>query len=211
MDPHLEALQQLLEVSSAAENRDKALYHLAMLDRSQRQVEVKLAHFIRENRSLKSLMAETSKDFEPKVLELEAKSAELVAANERMSVAEQVAKFGIWEANHNTQTIVISQGMKTLLRLPEEVPLEMSLADWNCLLHPGNAAEVIDSFAKASDEEDFEAEFHAQLADGTNHWHRVRARGEFAADRLVRRIGATIDITVEKEALEALRVSEAAL
>jgi diguanylate cyclase (GGDEF)-like protein len=211
MDPHVHALKKLIEVRDASENRHEALHHLALLERSLRQMKFMLEHLVRKNHSLKCLMAQKSKDFEEEVLKLEAKSAELTKVDDRMKLAEQVARFGVWEASHRTETMTISQGLKALLRLPAEQPLEMSFAEWSRLIHPKDTAEVAGIVAKAAEEPDFEAELRVNLPDGTTRWHRVRAQGEFVEGRLVRGIGMTIDVTTERETLNALRAAEAAL
>jgi PAS domain S-box-containing protein len=129
---------------------------------------------------------------------------------DRIRLAEQAAQFGIWEADTATDTMTISEGMKGLLRLPADAPLQMSLTDWNNLIHPEHVAAVNDALAKSiMARTDFEAEFRVVLPDGAVRWHRAQARTEFANDQPVRCTGATIDITGQKEALLALEEARA--
>jgi two-component system, sensor histidine kinase and response regulator len=129
---------------------------------------------------------------------------------ERIRLAEQAAQFGIWEANTTTETMTISEGMKELLRLPGDAPLQMSLLDWNNLIHPEHVAAVNEALARSiAAQSDFEAEFRVVLPDGAVRWHRAQARIEFANGQPLRCTGATIDITGQKEVLLALEQARA--
>ena len=129
---------------------------------------------------------------------------------DRIGLAEQAAQFGIWEANTTTDTMTISEGMKALLRLPADAPLQMSLTDWNNLIHPEHVAAVNEALARSiAAQNDFEAEFRVVLPDGAVRWHRAQARIEFGNGQPLRCTGATIDITGQKEVLFALEQARA--
>jgi two-component system sensor histidine kinase/response regulator len=129
---------------------------------------------------------------------------------DRFKLAEQAAQFGIWEADTTTETMTISEGMKAILRLPVDAPLQMSLAEWNNMIHPEHAAAVNQALARAvAAQDDFEAEFRVVLPDGSVRWHRAQARIEFANGQPRRCTGATIDVTGQKEVLLALEQARA--
>jgi PAS domain S-box-containing protein len=129
---------------------------------------------------------------------------------DRIRLAEQAAQFGIWEADTATDTMTISEGMKELLHLPADAPLQMSLLEWNSLIHPEHVAAVNEALGKSiAAQTNFEAEFRVVLPDGSVRWHRAQARIDSTSGQSVRCTGATIDITGQKEVLLALEQARA--
>ena len=126
----------------------------------------------------------------------------------RLELAEEVAGFGLWEVDHIAGTMTLSRGMARLRGLPEGAPLCMSQEEWNQTIDPEQRIAASAAVAKClANHEDFHAEFRMTLPDGSIRWHRAQAHDEFAAGRLVRTTGATIDITEHKDILRSLELA----
>jgi PAS domain S-box-containing protein len=126
----------------------------------------------------------------------------------RLDLAEKVAGFGVWEADHLAGTMTISRGMARLTGWPEGAPLRVSMEEWSRHLDPEHRIAVAAAVAKSiANHEDFHAEFRVVLPDGSIRWQRAQARDEMAAGKLVRTTGATIDITQHKDMLRSLEMA----
>ena len=93
------------------------------------------------------------------------------------------------------------------------LPNEIRLAgdDWEGLLHPEEAERVCTSYAAAlaSGAIIWREEYRIRRKDGSYAWVLHRARLEHSSDgRVIRKIGAMLDVTSLREAREALRRSE---
>jgi signal transduction histidine kinase/DNA-binding response OmpR family regulator len=119
---------------------------------------------------------------------------------ERMRLAEEAAGFGVWESDRRTQSITVSEGMLRLHGLPEGGPPTYSLRDFVSLLDPDYIAAL-----RAATNESFETGQRIQIEvpiraqDGTTKWRRIQARPEYRDGKPWRLIGATLDITSERQ------------
>jgi PAS domain S-box-containing protein len=124
---------------------------------------------------------------------------------ERMKLAEGAAAFGIWEVDVLAGTMTLSEGMLPLHALPEGSPLRYSLEDFARAVNPHQTATVKAAADQAmQDRKPFQIETSVPSPEGLIRWQRVYGRVEFVADQPARIIGATMDITREKEILLSL-------
>ncbi|MBV9505114.1 MAG: response regulator [Acidobacteriia bacterium] len=127
---------------------------------------------------------------------------------ERIALAEKAAAFGIWETNE--KSIKFSDGFAALLGLTDgrrELPLDL----WFSWIHP----EDIDSLHEAAARctlhgEAFLGDARMLLPDGTTRWHRLHGHCEPGQVQGNRVVGATVDITREKEMMARLDQARAA-
>ena len=119
---------------------------------------------------------------------------------ERMRLAEEAAGFGVWESDRQTQSITVSEGMLRLHGLPEGGPHTYSLRDFVSQLDPNYIAAL-----RAATDESFETGQRIQIEvpiraqDGTTRWRRIQARPEYRDGQPWRLVGATLDITRERQ------------
>jgi len=129
---------------------------------------------------------------------------------ERMRLAEQAAGFGIWEVDYLGNTITLSEGMLVLNRMPSGAPLRYTLQEFGKVSNPDHIAAVRKASAWAiENRKPFQIETESVSQDGTVQWQRIQGRVEFAGNAPQRIIGATIDITREKEIAVSLEQARA--
>jgi signal transduction histidine kinase/DNA-binding response OmpR family regulator/GAF domain-containing protein len=129
----------------------------------------------------------------------------LNASAERMDIAEKVAGFGIWEVDLRANTITLSEGMLPLNRLPQGSPLRYTLEEFGKLSDPESIAAVAAaSNAAIASRTCFQIETKWTSPNGSPIWQRIRGCPEFEGDQPVRLVGATLDITREREILDSL-------
>ena len=124
----------------------------------------------------------------------------------RLRLAEEVAGFGIWEADLASGVVLLSPGAARLNGFPA-VETWLPVGALSALIHPDDQAMVAESNHRANEEgRDYEIEFRSRFSDGCYRWRRSRGRVERAhADgKPVRVIGAMIDIHREREQLQQL-------
>jgi PAS domain S-box-containing protein len=130
----------------------------------------------------------------------------LRASAERMELAEKVAGFGIWEVDLRANTMTLSQGMLPLNRMPLGSPLRYTLEDFGKASDPEHIAAVSEaSNAAIATRTPFQIETKWTSPNGSVVWQRIRGCPEFEGDQPARIVGATLDITREKEILESLQ------
>lgn len=146
-----------------------------------------------------------------RVRRLEAESAALRRAEQKLRLAMDATQDGIWEWYPQTGAVVWSPEAYTMLGYaPDAFP--MSLDRWRALLHPEDAPGIMQEIMAQIDAEPdaFAVEFRLQHRDGSWVWIYGRGRvAEVDAEgALVRVIGTHTDITARKEMETALRQSE---
>ena len=126
------------------------------------------------------------------------------AIEERVRIAEQVARFGTWSWNPATGLVTLSGGAAEINGLgPDtvEVPLQALYAT----VHPDDRAAASDTRDHALDHgAAYVNEFRRVLPDGSVRWHRNHGHISQAGRRVV---GAVMDITAEKEVVDRLNRS----
>jgi len=119
---------------------------------------------------------------------------------ERMRLAEEAAGFGVWESDRQAQSITISEGMLRLHELPADAPLTYTTRDIVSKLD-ANYISALRTATEASFEtgQRFQIELPIRAQDGTTRWRRIQARPEYRDGEPWRLIGATLDITSERQ------------
>jgi PAS domain S-box-containing protein len=127
--------------------------------------------------------------------------------SDRHRLAEQVAGFGIWEKDLTSDMVTLSEGAAALMRLPRNT-VKVKEIELQERLDPHHRVQLEAATRRVVEQgEDQEVEFRVTFADGTVRWCRSHARSEFADGRVVRMVGAILDITKERTMLEELRAS----
>ena len=129
---------------------------------------------------------------------------------ERMRLAEEAAGFGVWESDRLAESITVSQGMLRLHELPPDAPLTYTSREIVTMLD----ADYIAALKRATDAsfdtgESFQIEVPIRSRDGSTRWRRIQARPEYQNGEPWRLIGATLDITGEREMRRSLEQARA--
>ena len=125
---------------------------------------------------------------------------------ERLRLAEEVAGFGIWEVDLLANTMTLSEGMLRLNGLPKGSPLRYTLEEFGKIVDPDHIAAVMSATQAAiASRMPFQIETQSISPNGSVVHHRIQGRPEFDGDLPVRIIGATMDVTREKEILASLQ------
>jgi PAS domain S-box-containing protein len=133
--------------------------------------------------------------------------ARLRDSEERLQLALESARHGIWDWNVATGELVVCERCSTLLGY---APGELSprVEDWKALIHPDDRDVTVNQFADhlAGRAGHLESEYRMRARDGTYRWILSRGRVvERDADgRAVRATGMLIDITDRKRTEAAL-------
>jgi diguanylate cyclase (GGDEF)-like protein len=132
-------------------------------------------------------------------------------ATKRLKLAEQVARFGIWESDFAKATIAISEGMAAMMERSGK-SLLVPLDEFDRAIHPedlGALKTATENFREGTIQNDF----RLILPSGAIRWVRSHWRFEACDGPPTRATGAMIDITDEKNMLvrsqEARAVAEA--
>jgi PAS domain S-box-containing protein len=133
--------------------------------------------------------------------------------DERLQLAQQAGKVGVWDWDAATNTTYWADMMWTLYGL---TPQPLSRKDdkdriWERALHPDDAERVKAKIAQtlASDALEYRDEFRIVPPDGTTHWIESIARIERdAVGKPTRMFGINLDVTERKQSEIALRDAE---
>ncbi len=124
---------------------------------------------------------------------------QLADAVKRLSLAERIARFGIWEADLQRKVITLSEGLAALMERPPS-KFQLTLAEFSAMVHPDDRAALSSSM----DRRDarglaLQDEFRLVLPSGAVRWMRSQWGFEHGSDPPAKATGAMIDITVEKD------------
>jgi PAS domain S-box-containing protein len=129
---------------------------------------------------------------------------------ERLRLAEEVAGFGIWEVDLRAFTMTLSEGMLPLNRLPQGSPLRYTLEEFGKVSDPDQIGAIMAaSQAAIANRTPFQIETKWNFPGESVMYHRIQGRPEFDGDQPVRIVGATMDVTMEKEILLSLQQARA--
>ena len=134
----------------------------------------------------------------------------LKASEERLSLALDAGQVGIFDADLATGEATFSAGVGRLLgRAPTEVLTR--LGHWDALVHPSDTEATRREFPRGPRPGFREVEYRVRCPGGEWRWILERAKAVgFGPDGQARRIAGTFqDITVRRQAEEALRASQA--
>ncbi len=132
----------------------------------------------------------------------------LRTSEERLRLAQQVARIGSFEFNPQTKLSHWSPELEALYGLPTG-GYSGKYEDWAARVHPDDLPQAERSLRDAMVTGSFEAAWRVVRPDGAIRW--LAGRGKLFKDdtgKPVRMIGVNLDITESKEAEAALRQSE---
>jgi len=137
---------------------------------------------------------------------------ELVAQSERLALAAEATRAGIWEYAPATGQAHYSSQWYAMLGYPAE-PRVASLSDWARLVHPDDrprSQEAFLGYLAQGGQEAFAAEFRMRDAEGSYRWVLCKGRvvERDAQGRPRRVVGLNVDVQAVKDVAEELRRSE---
>jgi two-component system sensor histidine kinase/response regulator len=128
----------------------------------------------------------------------------------RIELAEEAASFGIWEVDFEIHKVKGSKAWAALENVPDGVR-GVDIDQLNRVIHPDDLIRMADARRQAvATGEDFRAEFRVLRDDGSVAWRRSTARIQMVDGKPRRMIGASIDITKEKEMVAAAEAASRA-
>ena len=154
------------------------------------------------------------------VTSLKEAEASLRQNEERLRQVTSLAKIGIFDHDHRTGSVYWSREAREIYGLHSERPVffehrpEVRQPGWLELLHPDDRARALQAVREAHESEHgvFELEHRIVRPDGETRWVNARSQtffeGEGERRQPVRTIGAVRDVTVLKEAEQAIRGNE---
>jgi two-component system, sensor histidine kinase and response regulator len=130
----------------------------------------------------------------------------LLQSEERMRLAMDAAKIGLWDLDVIKDEHIWSDTCKALLDLPLDSP-----ANYDVLMsrvHPDDREMMRDTINRANREKkDYACEFRAVWPDGSVHWQTSSGRPFYDdTGHLIRVIGISMDIDGRKRAEERLQL-----
>jgi PAS domain S-box-containing protein len=128
-------------------------------------------------------------------------------SEERMSLAADAAKLGMWEWNSSTDEVWTSKTRRDFLGLP--ISGKVTFEDFISRVHIDDRDRVQKTLNGAIENgRDYESEFRVVLPDGYVRW--MAARGRCLTDAAGKRIGlrgVSMDVTERKQAEEKFRLA----
>ena len=134
---------------------------------------------------------------------------QLKASEERLSLALEAGQVGTFDCDLVTGETVFSSGVWRMLGI--QAAGTQRMAQWDSLVHPGDAGAAKRDFPRGPRPGFHEAEYRVRDLAGEWRWILERSKAvAFRPDATPRRIAGTFqDITARKQAEEALRTSQA--
>jgi PAS domain S-box-containing protein len=115
----------------------------------------------------------------------------------RLALAEESARFGVWELDPATGMVHLSAGAARLNGLPPVATTKHG-DELSALIHPDDVDEAYRGFQTAiADGASYQIDYRSRYPDGTYYWRRQQSRAKRIGDRLIM-VGAIIDIHDEK-------------
>ena len=125
----------------------------------------------------------------------------LSETGKRLSLAERVARFGIWEADFAKGTITFSEGLAAMLELAGD-RRKVAVEEFDAMVHPDDLGALRAAADPANAHEGtIQNEFRLLLPSGAVRWMRSQWRFEMTDHPPTRATGAMTDITDEKSML----------
>ncbi len=155
-----------------------------------------------------NLLTELAARIFPRLERARAEEA-LNASEERMRMAADAARFGMYDRDLQSGSFHISERLKQLLGYPRDAVV--GHAQVMSHMHPEDAALGIAAFQRACDptgDGRIDVEQRIVQCDGTVRWIATVGRLFFKQDAPARSLGFWVDITDRKEVEAALRESE---
>lgn len=125
-------------------------------------------------------------------------------SDERLQLAEVAAGFGIWEWNIAAESCQLSQGAATMLGFAGGTQLRL-MSEIFDQIHPDDREEVSLVMQRNVNSGTVEVKFRAVKPDGTYRWCSGMGQTKGNGETFTKVIGATIDITAQREMLLSLQ------
>jgi diguanylate cyclase (GGDEF)-like protein len=117
----------------------------------------------------------------------------------RLSLAERVARFGIWEADFQKNIVTLSEGLAALMERPAS-KFQLTRAEFEALVHPEDRAALwTGSNQHTPSAATLQSEFRLVLPSGSVRWMRSQWGFEEGTSAPTKATGAMIDVTIEKD------------
>ena len=127
---------------------------------------------------------------------------------ERMKLALEAGRTGIWDWNLVTGEVLLDARVRALWGLSKDAPANLEV--FRAALHPLDKERTQEAIERALDpdnSEDYEAEYRiVGQNDQVERWVSVRGRTFFEDGRAVRMVGAARDITERKHREQHVRM-----
>jgi PAS domain S-box-containing protein len=161
------------------------------------------AELYRKTRQLERLNAELEDRVRARTAELERSTAQLVASEQRRSMAIAAGKMGSWDWDWVNGSWMWDEGQYRIFGV-DPASFEVTSANIEAMLLPDDLDALRDlaaQFGKGA--RSYEAEFRINRPDGEQRWCIATAVATTDhTDRVVRVSGVTVDITERKQAEE---------
>lgn len=130
---------------------------------------------------------------------------ELHQFEERVTLAADAARFGVWEIDMTSHAMWMSDSARSLFQFEPEAVITHQLFQYR--VHPEDRSCRETAIKQAMEQRGgYEIEYRAVLPDGTVHWIAGRARcAKDASGNFSRLIGVSADVTARKLAEEEER------
>ncbi|MCJ8055648.1 EAL domain-containing protein [Shinella curvata] len=153
------------------------------------------------------------KDRHRHILALQDREDRLETVSQRLQLALDASKVGVWEYDSETTGLSWDARMRALYNVPPGQPI-CGYDDWRAALHPDDIAEAERTFATAiADEKPYITEFRVVGCDGGIRHIRAHGMTYRALSGAKRIVGAnwdvTADILLQDELLQAKLTAEA--
>ena len=137
--------------------------------------------------------------------------SDLASFAERLSLATEVAKVGVWAWDVATGVLTWDQTMRAMYGFSKTVAL--SYETWAAAVHPKDLPQVEAKLQRAMNQgSDEKTEFRITTADGTLRYvSGAQRRVVDESGAVCRVIGVNIDVTERENAAEALRRNQATM
>lgn len=98
---------------------------------------------------------------------------EMKALSQRLEIALETSKIGVWDYNVTTDQLIWDERMRVLYDVPYG-RAEVDYEDWSCTLHPDDLTQSQKDFALAIDTgSNYRSEFRVVWRDGSTHYIRA--------------------------------------
>jgi PAS domain S-box-containing protein len=122
----------------------------------------------------------------------------LATTASRLALAEESARFGVWEFDPASGLVHLSAGAARLNGLAP-IAVTKGRKELAAIIHPDDQQEVRHVFDEALRlGQDCLLDFRVRYPDGTYYWRRLQSRAKTVGDGLMLVVGAFIDVHDEK-------------
>ena len=153
------------------------------------------------------------KDRHRHILALQDREDRLETVSQRLQLALNASKVGVWEYDTETAALSWDARMRELYNVPPEQPI-CGYADWRAALHPDDIQSAERAFAAAIESDDpYITEFRVLTRNGSVRHIRAHGMSYYASSGAKRIVGANWDVTedilLQAELLQAKLTAEA--